>query len=98
MPLDSKSHQQVKAVTKSTRNSAAKARRATLPNKYQSVRLLSATWFDGQPVLLAWGPAEPWHCYVLRQEEGRWRCGCFNARRSVAQTCGHEAAAAQRSA
>lgn len=94
MPLNARDHQRVQHDTKTTRNEAAKARRATLATKYTTVRLVEARWFDGTEVLLAWSPGEPWHAYLLRRDEsGAWKCLCFNARRSIAADCAHQQAA-----
>lgn len=80
--------------TKHTRAQAARARRATLAAKLRDVTLLPISLPDGGVALLAVTAADPDRGYILRRDdEGAWRCGCFNARWSVARTCAHEAAA-----
>ncbi len=97
MALPTSEHRTVQAETKRTRNSAARARRATLPGKpanREAVVLICGPGTDEAFYIIAVSPQkEPGKGYLLTFDGEHWRCSCFVHR--WRKGCSHTDAAAE---
>ncbi|HEV2122130.1 MAG TPA: hypothetical protein VGW38_05055 [Chloroflexota bacterium] len=95
MPLDTRDHQCVQHDTKKARNTAARARRGTLPGKAangETVLLICGPGTDEAFYIITVSPQkEPSKGYLLTFDGEHWRCSRFVAKWRDA--CSHTDAA-----
>jgi hypothetical protein len=96
VPLDARDHRQIQSAVKTTRNAAARQRRAAQPTAANAVRIRILEADDvetGRTIVLAIDPKEPARAYVLeRLADDAWGCQCFVNR--WRRSCAHVQAAA----